>query len=246
VTSKHPPGRAQTGSASIQHPGYWWYRARALLLEVALRDYLGTPQRMLDVGSADGPSVSWMRGNHWRTAIDVDPRGLKPGEGVCASAMALPFPDETFDVVGAFDVIEHCEPEVQAVSELARVLSPGGRLLVSVPAYNWAWSDHDEQAGHYRRYTRKRLVRAVEGGGLVVERATYGFAGVFPFFAAERLKRRLTKPEPALEKQLPRVSPTMDKVLMGLTRAEARALRRRDLPFGSSVILAATKPDSGG
>jgi hypothetical protein len=65
---------------------------------------------------------------------------------------------------------------------------------------------------------------------------------VFPFFAAERLKRRLTKPEPAPEKQLPSVSPTMDKVLMGLTRAEARVIRRGDLPFGSSVFLAATKP----
>ena len=165
MTPEHA-GRVQTGSASIQHPGYWWYRARAdCCSRSALHEYLGTPQRMLDVGSADGPSVSWMRGDHSAYAIDVDPRGLKPGEGVCASAMALPFPDETFDVVGAFDVIEHCEPEVQAVSELARVLRPGGRLLVSVPAYNWAWSDHDEQAGHYRRYTRKRLVRCGRGRG---------------------------------------------------------------------------------
>jgi SAM-dependent methyltransferase len=236
-------GCVQTGSASIQQPDYWWYRARAHLLEVALGDYLGSPQRMLDVGSADGPSVAWMRGDHRRTAIDVDPRGLKPGEGVCASAMALPFGDETFDVVGAFDVLEHCDPEAQAVLELTRVLRPGGRLLMSVPAYAWAWTDHDRQAGHYRRYTRTRLVRAIEGGGLVVQRATYGFGGVFPFFAAERLKRRISKPEPALEKQLPRVSPAMSRVLMGLTRAEAKVLRRRDLPYGSSVFLAATKPD---
>jgi SAM-dependent methyltransferase len=235
-------GRAQTGSASIRQPGYWWYRARTQLLEVALGDYLGSPRQLLDVGSADGPSVAWMRGDHRRTAIDVDPRGLKPGEGVCASALALPFGDATFDVVGAFDVLEHCEPESQALTELTRVLQPGGRLLMSVPAYAWAWSDHDEQAGHYRRYTRKRLVRAIEGSGLVVDRATYGFGGVFPFFVAERLKRRISKPAPVSEKQLPRVSAGMDRVLMGLTRAEAKVLRRRDLPFGSSVFLAATKP----
>jgi SAM-dependent methyltransferase len=235
-------GRVQAGSASIQQPDYWWYRARTHLLEVALGRYLGTPSQMLDVGSADGPSVAWMRGDHRRTAIDVDPRGLKPGEGVCASALALPFPDKTFDVVGAFDVLEHCEPEATAVQELSRVLQPGGRLLMSVPAYTWAWTDHDEQAGHYRRYTRKRLVRALEEGGLVVERATYGFAGVFPFFALDRIKRRLSRKEPSMERQLPQVSPTMDKLLIGLTRLEAKALRRRDLPFGSSVFVAAVKP----
>ena len=84
-------------------------------------------------------------------------------------------------------------------------------------------------------------MRAVEGGGLVVDRATYGFGGVFPFFVAERLKRRLSKPAPVPEKQLPQVPAAMDRVLMGLSRVEARLLRRSDLPFGSSVFLAATK-----
>ncbi|MFY9916745.1 MAG: class I SAM-dependent methyltransferase, partial [Nocardioidaceae bacterium] len=151
----------QTGSASLSQPDYWWYRARAALLQVALGDHLGSPQRLLDVGSADGPSVEWMRGDHERFAIDVDPRGLAPGRGVCASALALPFGAGAFDVVGAFDVLEHCEPEAQAVAEIARVLRPGGRLLMSVPAYSWAWSPHDDQAGHYRRYTRPRLVAAI-------------------------------------------------------------------------------------
>ncbi len=232
----------QTGSASLSQPDYWWYRARAELLQVALGDHLGSPQRLLDVGSADGPSVEWMRGDHDRFAIDVDPRGLAPGRGVCASALELPFGDAVFDVVGAFDVLEHCDPEAQAVAEIARVLRPGGRLLMSVPAYSWAWSPHDDQAGHYRRYTRPRLVGAIENGGLVVERATYGFGGVFPFFVLERALRRLRPPTPADAKKLPSVSPTMDRILMGLTHAECKVLGSRDLPFGSSVFLAAVKP----
>jgi len=231
----------QSGSSSIGQPDYWWYRARTDLLRAALGDFLGTPQRLLDVGSADGPSVSWMQGAHERFAIDLDPRGLTPGSGVCASALALPFADATFDVVGAFDVIEHCEPEAQAVGELARVLTPGGRLLASVPAYQWAWSDHDVRAGHHRRYTQGRIVRAIEESGLTVLRSTYGFAGVFPFFAAERVVRRLRRGsgEP---QGLPQVSPVLDRVLTGLSAREARVLRRRDLPFGSSVFLAAEKP----
>lgn len=233
---------SQPGSSSIGQPDYWWFRARTELLRAALADFVGPAGRLLDVGSADGPSVSWLQGEHQRVAIDLDPRGLTPGRDVCASALALPFASETFDVVGAFDVIEHCDPEAQAVAELARVLVPGGRLLVSVPAYSWAWTDHDVRAGHHRRYTLPRLVAAVEAGGLTVRRSTYGFAGVFPFFAAERLVRRLRRRGKPAEARLPQVSPLMDRILTGLSAGEARALRRHDLPFGSSVFLVAEKP----
>lgn len=232
---------AGQGSASIEQPDYWWYRARADLLEAALGSHLGTPQRVLDVGSADGPSVGWMRGAHDRFTIDVDPRGLVAGEGVCASAVALPFADETFDVVGAFDVLEHCEPEQVAMAELVRVLRPGGRLLMSVPAYQWAWTDHDVRAGHHRRYTRPRLVSAVERGGLDVLRATYGFSSVFPFFVAERALRRVRQRGGSEPQGLSPVSPILERLLLGLTGLDRWVLSRRDLPFGSSVFLAAVK-----
>jgi SAM-dependent methyltransferase len=245
-----------TGSSSLEQPDYWWYRARAGLLGTALGSYLGRPARLLDVGSADGPSVDWMRGTHDRFTIDVDPRGLRSGLGACASALALPFPDGAFDVVGAFDVLEHCEPESVAIKELARVISPGGRLLMAVPAYQWAWSSHDVRAGHYRRYTKARLLEALALTDLTPVRTTYAFCAVFPFFAAERVLRRLRPGSGSggTAGRLPEVSPFMDKVLMGLTRAELKAIGKHDLPFGSSVLLAAVKarpepvvqPDSSG
>ena len=228
------------GSASIDQPDYWWYRARTQLLQAALGDYLGHPRRLLDVGSADGPSVTWMRGDHQHVTVDVDPRGLRPGEGVQASAMALPFAGGVFDVVAAFDVVEHCESEALALSELERVLAPGGHLLLSVPAYQWAWSDHDVRAGHHRRYTRSRLTTPVTAAGLEVLRCTYGFAGVFPAFAAERLARRTRRT--STDDSLPQPSPPVERLLLGLCRAEARWLRRHDVGFGSSVFLAARKP----
>lgn len=231
----------QHGSSSIEQPDYWWYRARADLLHAALGSFLGSPERVLDVGSADGPSVGWMRGRHERFTVDVDPRGLVAGEGVCASALALPFATRSFDVVSAFDVLEHCEPEQEAVAELCRVLRPGGRLLMSVPAYEWAWTDHDVRAGHHRRYTRSRLVSAVEHGGVNVVRATYGFTGVFPFFVAERALRRLKQRRGAAPPGLTPVSPGVERVLLGLSGVDRRLLARRDLPFGSSILLAAVK-----
>src|SRR3954447_22042017 len=236
-TSK--PGRG--GSASIVQPDYWWYVARSKLLCTVLGPYVGSPRAVLDVGSADGPSVSWMRGHDGlHVTLDIDRRGLERG-GVCGSALALPFKDGAFDLVSAFDVLEHCEPEADALAELARVLAPGGRLLLSVPAYEWAWSDFDEHNGHHRRYTRQRAAHAVEGAGLRVERSTYAFAAVFPMFVAERAARRARRrwrpmdvATPADVVSLPRVPPLVDKVLFGLSRLDAGVLAHRDLPFGSS------------
>jgi len=237
------------GSASIEQPTYWWYRARADLLQTVLEEHVQEPRRVLDVGSADGPSVGWLRKYGKQVSLDIDPRGLPPG-GVCGSALALPFADESFDVVAAFDVIEHCDLEADVISELTRVLAPGGRLLLSVPAYEWAWTQFDEENGHHRRYTRGRAKRAVETAGLKVERATYAFASVFPLFAAERLLRRIKErtprdvrvPEASDGVSLPAVSPQIERLLLFLSRMDQMLLRRGDLPFGSSVVVAATKP----
>jgi SAM-dependent methyltransferase len=243
------PGASEAGrggSPSIAAPDYWWYVARADLLEAALRRYVEGAGLVLDLGSADGPSAAWLRDAAQRTiALDIDPRGLAPG-GVCGSALALPFADATFDAVSAFDVIEHCEPESVALGEVRRVLRPRGRLVMSVPAYSWAWSDFDVANVHYRRYTRPRAVAAVEAAGFTVDRATYGFASVFPMFVAERLARRVRRPGahgPQDIVALPRVPKGVNRALLGLARADRKVLRRRDLLFGSSVFLAATSGD---
>jgi SAM-dependent methyltransferase len=240
------------GSASIEQPDYWWYRARADLLRTALERFVGDPKRVLDVGSADGPSVGWLRGRGTHVPLDIDPRGLASG-GVCGSALALPFADGTFDLVAAFDVIEHCEPEADVLRELTRVLAPDGRLLLSVPAYEWAWTRFDDNNGHHRRYTRRRAVRSVRAAGLTVDRATYAFTSVFPIFAADRLRSRvrekLTRDVRAVPESdimdLPTVSPMVERVLLGLSLLDRRLLRHADLPFGSSVLIAASKRDVG-
>ena len=236
------------GSASLAENDYWWYRARTALLEIVLANRVGDPQRVLDVGSADGPSVGWLHDHDGlHVSLDIDLRGLTAG-GVCGSAFNLPFADDSFDIVGAFDVVEHCESEAVALAELARVLKPGGTVMVSVPAYQWAWSSFDDANGHHRRYTRRRAVRAVESAGLRVDRATYAFAAVFPFFAIQRVVSRIVEKvqqrgssAPADVVELPSVSPTVSRLLLALCRVDERLLRRTDLPFGSSVVLAASK-----
>lgn len=215
-------------------------------VQTVLEPYAAGARRVLDVGSADGPSVGWLAASDLKVAMDIDPRGLVPG-GVCGSATALPFADASFDVVAAFDVIEHCAPEALALSEAARVLAPGGVFLMSVPAYQWAWTAFDEANHHHRRYTRRRAVDAVTGAGLRVERATYAFGATFPAFAADRLRRRVSERRAGApvasgtEPELPQVNPLVERALLRATRVDERLLRTRDLPFGSSVVVAARR-----
>lgn len=238
------PGHGGSASHDVQE--YWWYLARADMLHSALGSYAVGARTALDIGSADGPSAGWIREAIPHVAsLDIDPRNLG-ATGVCGSALALPFPDEAFDLVSAFDVIEHCAPEDAALAEVRRVIRPGGTFLMAVPAYQWAWTDFDVANGHHRRYTRGRAVAALERAGFVVQRSTYAFTSVFPLFAAERLARRLRGSrltEAVQTVSVPRVSRPVHHALMALCRVDDGLLRRVDLPFGSSVFLAATRPE---
>lgn len=235
-----PP--ATPGSSSLLDPTYWWYTARAALLEAALSDAVAHDSVVVDIGSADGPSVGWLDARARRVPVDIDPTGL-PAGGVCAAATALPFADASLDVVSAFDVVEHIADEAALLTELRRILRPGGRLLVSVPAYQWAWSSHDVAAGHYRRYTRPRLVAALQAAGFDTERVTYAFAATFPFFAADRLKERLFG-APA-RRVVHRPPAVIEQLLLRCAALDAWRLRRGDLPFGSSLFAAAVADASG-
>jgi SAM-dependent methyltransferase len=236
-------------------PDYWWYRARARLLREtfdAFVDPATGARRVLDVGSADGPANFWEGRSADVIAVDPDRRGLVDG-GICARLPELPFEDGLFDVVTAFDVIEHCAPEAAALDEVFRVLRPGGLFLMSVPAYQWAWTDFDVANGHHRRYTRRRAVTAVERSGFVVRRATYAFCAVFPAFAAQRLGARLAESRRSERTRGPvdvvpvvPVSPLLERAFLRLCQLDERVLSRHDLPFGSSVLVAAARPPASG
>ena len=102
----------------------------------------------------------------------------------------LALDDDAFDLAVALDVLEHVRDDDGALRELARVIAPGGRLLVTVPQYGWLWGEHDVLAHHHRRYTRSLLLERAAAAGLQAERVTSFNTMLLPAIAAARSRQR--------------------------------------------------------
>jgi SAM-dependent methyltransferase len=105
----------------------------------------------------------------------LGPLKQRGARAVCASITSLPFADRSFELIGAFDIVEHVADDRPVFAELARLLADGGVLLVSAPLYAELWSGFDDVVGHFRRYEPAALVRKIAEHGLRVEQsAVYG------------------------------------------------------------------------
>jgi SAM-dependent methyltransferase len=181
----------------------WWYAGqRAIstaLLEPALRGREPERTRLLDGGCGTGFNLLALARLGRATGVDLAPEALafckeRGVRAVRASLLGLPFPDATFDAVTSFDVLYHAwvTDDRAAVGEMARVLAPGGALLVRVPALRALWGAHDVEVQSRHRYTRGELVSLLERCSLRVERATYCNSVLFPvLFARRTLDRAL-------------------------------------------------------
>ena len=156
-----------------------------------------------------------------------------------ASATDLPFPRESMSVVTSLDVLQHIPDQERAVSELFRVLEPGGLAIVNGPAYEWLWSYHDDVTDTERRYTRTRMIQLLESAGFEVRRATYWNFLPLPIVVAKR-KLLWWMRESNDVRMYPPLAERMLNAAMDLERSWIRRAGR--LPAGSSVLVAARKP----
>ncbi len=165
---------AEVSKLAALEDRHWWYRERRWLLAREL-ERLARPGIAVDIGAAGGGNTRVLREHGWAElvveygeegALTAVQRGLRT---VRADGTAMPMKDGSVDLVGAFDVLEHIDDDHAAASEIARILRPGGTLLVAVPCDMALWSAHDEAVGHVRRYDRGGLRDLVAGAGLEVE-----------------------------------------------------------------------------
>lgn len=233
---------------------HWWFVARREMICNLVRR-LDRSARVLEVGCSGGVLIDSLRQQGLSDVYGVDisaeaaalcrRRGI-PGVFVTDGGR-LALGAEEFDVVIASDVLEHIDGEHLALREWHRILRPGGTLVVFVPAFNFMWSAHDEINRHYRRYSKRALVRALEKAHFAVERSSYWNLALFFPASAVRLCQRLFR-QNAREKQdqLYEFSPLISRALTCLLRAENWVLRSLSFPVGVSVFAVAHKVGSAG
>lgn len=226
---------------------HWWFVARREIIgDVLRRLNLPAKAEILEVGCGAGGNIPLLQDFGRVSALEPDPpsrayvserTGIDVKDGLLPDG--LPFQPETFDLVCAFDVIEHVDDDAGSVAALARLVKPGGAMLTTVPAYLWLWSHHDELHHHKRRYTLSAYRRIFEAQGLRIEKASHFNTLLFPPALATRTLKTLTGSKAPDDAMPPG---WLNSVLTGVFRMERPLLAGIDLPFGMSIILAARKP----
>jgi SAM-dependent methyltransferase len=233
---------------------YWWYRGFRILLEALLARYAPSDKEhamILDAGCGTGANLALLAKYGHAIGIDISEEALGfcrardiPSQRVLtASATDLPFVSATFDLITSFEVICNIRDDEQAFSEIARVLKPGGRMIVQLPAYQWLWGAHDIAVGHQRRYDVRDLAKKLSDAGFEIERVMRANMSLLPFVAAIRLTSRRvpingTQAQSDLQMALPG---SINSGLAAFYSAEMRLAARVNLPFGLSVIGIAKK-----
>jgi SAM-dependent methyltransferase len=232
---------ADLGETDASH---WWFRSKALLVSTAIRRLQGPTGWLLDAGAGSGGVTAQLVWDSRRKVI-VEGSAVLSGQAAARHSLAavdglvgdLPIADASVAVVCLLDVIEHLDHPEAALAEARRVLMPGGRLVVTVPAHPRLWSAADEQLGHKRRYTR-RLTRAqVEAEGFRVRYCSH----IFSWLVAPVWAKRRTRPGGGAELGLDVASPAIDRTAALLTTLEAILVARVPLPAGTSILCVAER-----
>jgi SAM-dependent methyltransferase len=228
---------------------HWWFRARADILMAHLRRQLGPSGknlRVLNVGASTGYSSQLLAQFGQVTSVEYDgdccifARSQTGLELLQASVTDLPFPSGHFDLVCCFDVIEHVKDDSAATKELGRVCKIGGLISVTVPAFMFLWSKHDDINHHFRRYDAKQLHDVMEKtGSRSVFHSYFNFWLFFPiaFFRVLKLGMRKKEREDAGSDFFAMQNPLLDKIFYNVFRTESPLLSMGiRLPVGVSIL----------
>lgn len=229
---------------------HWWFIGRrAVLAGLIARSAKPEPGgRVLDMGCGSGGNMRMLAEFGQLDAVEYDSgaREMAAARNVTdvkAGGLpdALDVPDGRYDLIGLFDVLEHIEDDLDSISVLGRKLSPNGRLVLSVPALQWLWSDHDETHHHFRRYTKTGLRELLEDAGLRVNGVGYFNTILFPVALIQRMLQRLT----GLGSNAARMpSPLVNRALAAAFSLEQHLIGRIPMPIGLSLWAIAECPRS--
>lgn len=230
--------------------GNFWFRARNQLIQWALRNYFPDAECFFEIGCGTGfvlagihekfPRMRLAGSEIFADGLVIAQSRVPHVEFYQMDVQRIPFECE-FDVVGAFDVLEHLVEDERALTQMFNAARPAGGLLVTVPQHPFLWSASDQYAMHQRRYNRAELRRKVESAGFQVERITSFNSLLLPLMIWSRLQGKHNHDfQPWREFE---ISPALDKMLESILRLERIMITKGvSFPAGGSLLLIGRKP----
>jgi len=237
---------------------YWWLSGKYEIIMDCIRQFVpsGNNLSVLDAGCGPGNMLDRLssRGTVTGTDLALPALSFCMSRGYRRVALSkldlLALKSERFDLVTAIDVIEHMPDDAAGLREVHRVLRPGGTVVVTVPAFQILWGDHDDIYGHYRRYRVSQVAALMASCGFEVLKLSY-FQPLY--FVPLLLFRRWKKLRHAGEGDRPieqrddfvSIPPWLNSALTRLMVAEKYVLRRFSFPFGVTLVCVGRKLTGG-
>jgi SAM-dependent methyltransferase len=223
---------------------HWWFCGRRAVLASLIRQFeLRADARILEIGAGTGGNLLMLSAFGKVSALEMDDKAraiatektngrfdIRPGS--CPAN--IPFVGDQFDLICLFDVLEHVDDDVGTLVALKQLMTPRGHVLITVPAYRWLWSGHDEFLHHKRRYAASELRRIVDTAALRLERMSYYNTLLFPLAAGVRLNERLLKRSPVHARSVP--AEPINGWFTRVFSAERFLLGKCNLPYGVSLF----------
>ncbi len=227
---------------------HWLFRIRRKIFLYFVGKYTKPNAKIFDFGCGSGYLVGELQKMGYDTyGLDFEKYAIDYGlnQGInnlkLATGEKIDYPDETFNIVTAFDVLEHIENEKPIIKELVRILKPGGKMIISVPAYMWLWGVQDDISHHFRRYTAGSLVNVFKNlPELKVIRKTYFNTFLFPPIAVVRLFSKWFNIKNR-NSDFDIKTGFLDVIFYHVFNLEHHFLKFIDFPFGVSILLVLEK-----
>jgi SAM-dependent methyltransferase len=224
---------------------HWWFVARRDVIKsfIKMQMLQVSTDKVLEIGCGVGGNVALLsQSGHYRgidmhkPAIDYCSEKYPQFEFQCTRVEDIPqeFNSNKFDSIYILDVLEHIDDQVAILNSAQNYLTQSGKILVTVPAFEFLWSPHDEFVHHVRRYTKAGLKRGLVDAGYKVDRISYFNSILFPLALTQRLGMRLLNRKLSTHLSTP---PAMVNWLFKVIfTQEAWILKRTNLPVGLSII----------
>jgi SAM-dependent methyltransferase len=228
---------------------HWWYQGRRDIVCALAQRHVPAGSRVVDYGCGAGMIACRLREMGFAvTGAEVSERAARASRGEGLSVVDLnhqALPPRSADCLLLCDVLEHVEDPTGLLAGLRTALRPGGRLLVTVPAYEFLWSGEDYVSRHHRRYTRSLLRAQVCRAGFRVLWCSHFNSLLLPAMATVILGKRLFRPRDMYESNVSEIAPWLNRALYRVFASERHVLARFPLPAGASLALVARHDDTG-